>query len=176
MAGTRCITFCSVNVAHWYIDVWNTLMTVFGALCQASGDQCCIACGRLGGRFVACEFCSRRVHLDCLEPPIARSVHSYSMLLMFFTVSMFVFYICLFTLLCHILLLSFCQTSAHGWHTSLQHLHWALTSALITPCRYYTHSDRPFPVAVSGMLYQTMSCSNLHCRLLGHSSKSHQSF
>ena len=41
---------------------------------QASGDQCCIACGRHGGRFVACEFCSRRVHLDCLEPPISRSV------------------------------------------------------------------------------------------------------
>jgi hypothetical protein len=44
----------------------------YECISKASGDVCCLVCGQQGARLATCDYCRRRAHLDCLDPPIAR--------------------------------------------------------------------------------------------------------
>lgn len=39
---------------------------------QATGDPCCIVCGKKTGKIAECHHCPRAIHLDCLDPPLPR--------------------------------------------------------------------------------------------------------
>ena len=41
---------------------------------QATGDSCCFVCGGVGFKLAECEHCTRAIHIDCMDPPLSRSV------------------------------------------------------------------------------------------------------
>jgi len=59
--------------------MFDCLFVVDVICLQAAGEApCCLICGQRGSRLATCEFCHRRCHLDCMDPPLARFVYCVS--------------------------------------------------------------------------------------------------
>lgn len=44
----------------------------YECISKATGEPCCVVCGKRMGRIVECDLCPRAIHLDCLNPPLPR--------------------------------------------------------------------------------------------------------
>ncbi|KAJ8307462.1 hypothetical protein KUTeg_015546 [Tegillarca granosa] len=44
----------------------------YECISKATGEPCCIVCGKRTGKIVECDACPRAIHLDCLDPPLPR--------------------------------------------------------------------------------------------------------
>ncbi|XP_055998604.1 bromodomain adjacent to zinc finger domain protein 2B-like isoform X7 [Ostrea edulis] len=44
----------------------------YECISKATGEPCCVVCGKRMGRIVECDLCPRAIHLDCLDPPLPR--------------------------------------------------------------------------------------------------------
>ncbi|XP_078334663.1 bromodomain adjacent to zinc finger domain protein 2B-like isoform X10 [Crassostrea virginica] len=44
----------------------------YECISKATGEPCCVVCGKRMGRIVECDMCPRAIHLDCLNPPLPR--------------------------------------------------------------------------------------------------------
>jgi len=44
----------------------------YECISRATGEACCVVCGKAGVKLVECEYCPRSMHIDCMDPPMAR--------------------------------------------------------------------------------------------------------
>ncbi|XP_076092081.1 bromodomain adjacent to zinc finger domain protein 2A-like isoform X8 [Mytilus galloprovincialis] len=50
----------------------------YACISKATGEPCCIVCGRKNGKIIECDHCPRAIHIDCLNPPLPRMPRKYA--------------------------------------------------------------------------------------------------
>ncbi|XP_052093542.1 bromodomain adjacent to zinc finger domain protein 2B-like isoform X4 [Mytilus californianus] len=50
----------------------------YACISKATGEPCCIVCGRKHGKIIECDHCPRAIHIDCLDPPLPRMPRKYA--------------------------------------------------------------------------------------------------